>query len=111
MDRTDYSLLKCYIKNTDWCNCHSNILIVGRILKNEHVLDTVDITFDYFDRPWHFEPEMKTLIMEYELDLVSNDFFSIIPDERDVALQWLVELNLISEEAYSLLWDDIEDKL
>lgn len=111
MDKDSYSLLKHYMSDLNWYNNYENILTVGRILKDECILNSVDTTFDYFNKPWHFEPEIKDLIKEHELDLVSEGFFSLPIYDRGLSLDWMFTFGIVSKDAYELLFDDMEGKL
>jgi hypothetical protein len=48
-----------------------------------------DIIFEYFDKPWHFEKEMRDLVIEYELNQICDDINRLPPAEALDALDWL----------------------
>lgn len=111
MDNNDYEILKTCIKNPDWYINNNNVLSVGNVLREERIIDHVSTAFDYFEAPWHYEPEIKDLIKEYELELVSDGFFALPICDRELSLEWMFKFDIISKDAYDLLLDDMEDKI
>lgn len=111
MDKNEYETLKLLIKDPNWCVNGDSVLSVGNVLREERIIDHVGTAFDYFEAPWHYEPEIKDLIKEYELELVSEKFFNLPICDREPALDWMFTFNIVSKDAYDLLLDDMDDTI
>lgn len=109
MDRYDYETLKDCLKRKDWCNSHDNIITVGLILNNECVLDTGKQALDYFEKPWHWENDMRDLIVDYELEQMSEDLERLSYSETELAIGWLSEFDFDSK-TIETLETDLEER-
>jgi hypothetical protein len=89
MDRYDYETLKDCLKRSNWEHSHDTVMAVGKILFDERALDTYDMIFNYFDKPWHYEPEIRELVIEWELELVGKDIEHLTTKEAEIAINWL----------------------
>jgi hypothetical protein len=91
MDTYNYETLKSCLsrKNGDWVGSHDTIMTVGYILKEECVFSCIEAVFEYFEKPWHFEKEMRDLIIDHELEQIASDMDNLLPSDAISALSWL----------------------
>jgi hypothetical protein len=89
MDRYDYTTLKDCLKRRDWISEHDSVHTVGTILRNDYVIITVEQAFDYFEKPWHWEPEIKEAVVAFEIEHCLKDLSRLSLTEAALALNWL----------------------
>ena len=90
MDKYGYETLKDCLRSKGWANSHDTIMTVGYILRDEGTFNNdSDIIFEYFEKPWHFEKEIRDLVVEYELNQICDDINKLSPNEALGALDWL----------------------
>ena len=107
MDKDDYEFLKTLPLH--WEEWHSNQTSVALILEREGYLEDAKITIEYFDAPWKWEPEIKKLIKDWEIEVFSPDFFNLsVGSERETALDWM--FRYIGYETYCYFLDYIDDE-
>lgn len=108
MDRDDYEFLKTLPLH--WEERHTNQTSVALILEREGYLSDAKITIEYFDAPWKWEPEIKKLIKEWEIDTLSPEFFNFsVGSERETALEWISTVLNCSYDAYKYFLDYIDE--
>lgn len=124
MNRNDYETLKDCMKQSAktstplkmWCASFDNVLMVARILKGEYTFtghtndDTAENIIDYFEKPWHWETDMRDLIVEYELDKVSKDLEYLTLDQADEAILWLDEFCHFDYKTIQALLETLEER-
>jgi hypothetical protein len=107
MDRDDYEFLKTLPLR--WEESHTRQTSVALILEREGYLEDAKITIEYFDAPWKWEPEIKKLVNDWEIDAYSSDFFNLsVGIEREIALDWM--FSYISYETFCYFLDYIDDE-
>ena len=91
MEKHAYETLKNCLsrKNGDWVGSHDTIMTVWHILKDGYIFEGVGDVFEYFDKPWHWENEMRDLVVDYELNQICDDINRLPPNEALDALDWL----------------------
>lgn len=89
MDRFDYRTLKDTLAHRKGYDMIDTIISVGHILNREFIFDGASDAFDYIEKPWHWESDMRDLIVEYELDKVSKDLEYLTLDQAEEAILWL----------------------
>jgi len=108
MDRYDYDTLKACLNHKDWISSHDTAHTVGTILRDEYVINSVDQAFDYFEKPWHYEPEIRTLVVEYEIEHILKDLSNLSLKEVAEALNWLEAFGY-DQEAVDQLEEDWQE--
>jgi hypothetical protein len=109
MDRDDYEFLKTLPSH--WEESHTNQTSVALILEKEGYLEDAKITIEYFDAPWKWEPEIKKLVNDWEIDTYSPEFFSFaIGSERETALEWMFSVLNCSYDVYKYFLDYVDDE-
>jgi hypothetical protein len=89
MDRYGYETLKACLKHKEWISSHDTVHTVGTILRDEYVINSVDQTFDYFEKPWHYETEIRDTVIEWEIDHILKDLGWLDLRGAAEALNWL----------------------
>lgn len=65
MDSTeDKEYLQTILKTPEWWKSEEKVLMVGRTLAQWSIFDDFDQVFDYFEKPWKWEKNIKFLINE-----------------------------------------------
>jgi hypothetical protein len=108
MDRYDYETLKDCLKHKDWYSSHDTVHTVGTILRNDCAINSVDQAFDYFEKPWHYEPEMRELVVEYEIRHILKDMSKLSLKDAATALNWLEAFGY-DQEAVDQLEEDWQE--
>lgn len=104
MDQEDYEFLKKLPLH--WEESHPNQTSVALILEREGYLTDAKIAIEYFDAPWKWETEIKKLIMEWEIETFSPEFFSFATgSERETALEWMYSVLNCSYDTYKYFLD------
>jgi hypothetical protein len=89
MDRGDYITLKDCLGSRAWADEQDTVHTVGDILRNDYVINSVDQAFDYFAKPWRFEPEIKEAVVAFEIEHCLKDMARLSLTEAASALNWL----------------------
>jgi hypothetical protein len=91
VDKYYYAILKDCLsrKRGDWIASQDDVLSVGHILANEYIITTAKDMLDFVEKPWHWEPEMRDLIVDHELEQIASDMDNLLPLEAISALSWL----------------------
>jgi len=89
MDRYSYGTLKDCLSRRNWADSNDTVMTVGYILKDEYVFEGVDDVFEYFDKPWHWETDMRKIVIDYEYRHVIKDFQKLSDIDAITALSWL----------------------
>jgi hypothetical protein len=117
MDKWDYGILKDCLKTSVklssplkmWCNSLETVIMVGHILDRECGFEGPGAVFEFIEKPWHWENEMRELVIEYELDKVADDIERMTMDEATEALVWLDKFGF-EDKALNALMNDISER-
>ena len=110
MDRFDYRTLKDTLAHRKGYDMIDTIISVGHILDHEFIFDGASDAFDYIETPWHWETEIRGLIVEYELERVSSNMECLTLDQADEAILWLDEFCGFDYKTIQILIDTLEER-
>jgi hypothetical protein len=117
MDKWDYGILKDCLKTSTklssplkmWCNSLDTVIMVGHILDRECGFEGPCAVFEFIEKPWHWENEMRELVIEYELEQVASDIERMVIDEATEALVWLDKFGF-EDKTLNALMNDISER-
>jgi len=89
MDRYDYETLKDCLGSKAWADEQDTVQTVGNILRNDYVINSVEQAFDYFGKPWRFEPEIKEAVVAFEIEHCLKDMARMNLKDAALALNWM----------------------
>ena len=89
MDRYNYETLKSCLNHRIGWDSHDTTHTVACILRDGYVINSVDQALDFFEKPWHYEPEIRTLVVEYEIEHILKDLSRLDLKGAAEALNWL----------------------
>lgn len=92
MDRYDYKTLKDCLshKNGDWVGSQDTVITVGHILNRNYIFEGANEAFEFIEKPWHWETEMRDICKDYELTKLMRPILQITDiDEIRIVLDWL----------------------
>lgn len=111
MDNWDYETLKHFLRPSMVEGKDNSDIVhtVGTILVNEHALNTARDVLEYFEKPWHFEPEIKQLCADWEIDRIIPYLDLMIYEDAELALQWLRAFQF-EDKAVDALEKDLSER-
>jgi len=110
MDKYDYMTLKDTLAHRKGYDMLDTIISVGHILNREFIFDGASDAFDYIAKPWHWEPDIKELVVNYELERVDTDLAYLTLDQAEEAILWLDEYLGFDYKTIQTLLETLEER-